>query len=698
MSLDQQVALARSSRGESSHLSKAARQVVPPFLQKLYEIVSDPRNDELIRWSENGDSFYVLNHERFAREVLGRWFKHQKFTSFVRQLNMYGFHKIPHLQQGVLKSDTDTEPWNFEHPHFHRGQPDLLCLIQRKKQPAHGVGDDDAVDSLNPANPLSLPGGPVLDVNSVLNGIQAIKRHQQAISAELNALKKSNDILWEEAAQARRRHDKHQDTINRILKFLAGVFGSSADGVHKADGPHTPTAVVPRAHQRLMIADAARSKAKTVEIADADDDDDGSHRVQPQERHGSPFRIEQFASIDTPDSSVFSPTLAAQAPFSPTADSNRHTSVRPSEVLNRNSSGSSDNVRSSASTPTGHSARGNDVPQRHSDSALSPAALTALAAASGAGGNNEIWQAAIQQVLNTPGQLQRLMQALANTQQQPFPLTHPSDSNPSPRPAQHGQIAPYDSNGFDYNGDRFRQDIPVGASTSPVAMPLLSDSGPALEPLMDNMQRLQKTYQTAAEIEADMDVLQHSINSLIENLGMDPLALQQAENSIAAARVASAMGAAGSANGYGLPSVNTGLSGPDSSMLPPLDAPQDTSGDFFLDALLNGDPGIDYADMTDRFDPATHIDGAGTRVADASTDQLTAFLDEVSDASTVIGNGSGSGTNGTPSTMRSPDVKSVAPGAPAAGQKRKSELELPPLPAQTTLELPPGVPKAKRKR
>lgn len=42
MSLDTQVALARPNRGESSHLSRAARQVVPPFLQKLYESVPFP--------------------------------------------------------------------------------------------------------------------------------------------------------------------------------------------------------------------------------------------------------------------------------------------------------------------------------------------------------------------------------------------------------------------------------------------------------------------------------------------------------------------------------------------------------------------------------------------------------------------------------------------------------------------------------
>lgn len=75
MATENQLAIARQTRGASTHLSKTARKVVPRFLQKLYEsvantqlstpllifvcrIVNDPETDDLIRWNEIGDSFY----------------------------------------------------------------------------------------------------------------------------------------------------------------------------------------------------------------------------------------------------------------------------------------------------------------------------------------------------------------------------------------------------------------------------------------------------------------------------------------------------------------------------------------------------------------------------------------------------------------------------------------------------------------
>ncbi|KAI9308601.1 hypothetical protein BJ944DRAFT_155948 [Cunninghamella echinulata] len=186
---------------------------VAPFLNKVYGMVNDPSTDDLIRWSEDGKSFFVVRHEDFARTVLPRFFKHSNFSSFVRQLNMYGFHKVPHLQHGVLHSDSDSEQWEFSNPHFQRNQPDLLLLVTRKK----GRDSDEKEQSTTSNN---------IDLHHILEEIQVIKQHQLNISSQLKNIQNDNSVLWQETILARDRYQRHQETIDKILRFLASVFSN----------------------------------------------------------------------------------------------------------------------------------------------------------------------------------------------------------------------------------------------------------------------------------------------------------------------------------------------------------------------------------------------------------------------------------------------------------------------------------------
>ena len=61
----------------------------PPFLTKTYDMVDDPTTNHIVSWNKGGASFVVWDPHSFSTNLLPRHFKHNNFSSFVRQLNTY---------------------------------------------------------------------------------------------------------------------------------------------------------------------------------------------------------------------------------------------------------------------------------------------------------------------------------------------------------------------------------------------------------------------------------------------------------------------------------------------------------------------------------------------------------------------------------------------------------------------------------
>lgn len=115
----------------------------PLFLEKTYKMVQYSPST-IASWSKEGHSFFIKQPEVFARDILPRYFKHNNFSSFVRQLNFYGFHKLKQ-DETMLTSTTKTNPkWiEFKHDKFIKGRKDLLSEIRRKTSRDVGFSNAD---------------------------------------------------------------------------------------------------------------------------------------------------------------------------------------------------------------------------------------------------------------------------------------------------------------------------------------------------------------------------------------------------------------------------------------------------------------------------------------------------------------------------------------------------------------------------
>ncbi|KAI8365477.1 HSF-type DNA-binding-domain-containing protein [Choanephora cucurbitarum] len=117
----------------ASHHVAPSERGIAGFVSKLYQCLQSPEsNQKYARWCqhEGKDMFVIDCIPEFTEIVLPRLFKHCKFASFVRQLNIYGFQRDTDARKS--KDTKEKESCRWYHPCFKPNRRDLFHMIRRK--------------------------------------------------------------------------------------------------------------------------------------------------------------------------------------------------------------------------------------------------------------------------------------------------------------------------------------------------------------------------------------------------------------------------------------------------------------------------------------------------------------------------------------------------------------------------------------
>lgn len=137
--------------------AQGPKVVQTAFIHKLYSMLEDKSIEHLISWSNHGESFVMSPSNEFSK-VLAQYFKHTNISSFVRQLNMYGFHKVSDV---FHTGSSESALWEFRHGNGNFKKGDLLGLREIKRRASrHTLIHRDSFSNPPPKPGPSQPGTP----------------------------------------------------------------------------------------------------------------------------------------------------------------------------------------------------------------------------------------------------------------------------------------------------------------------------------------------------------------------------------------------------------------------------------------------------------------------------------------------------------------------------------------------------------
>lgn len=184
--IDGQEVLQSQQHGSPQRRQRKPGGIPPQFPKRLHAMLSRADDDgfcHIVSWRPHGKSFTVYDREKFVRDVMPRYFQQTKFTSFQRQLNLYGFRRI---------NETGPDYNGYYHESFVREYPELVDSIARvtsKPSPPSSLSPTPKPSSGmydRPTSPSSAQASRARPHFNQLNLLQSIPTHVSQANIPLN--------------------------------------------------------------------------------------------------------------------------------------------------------------------------------------------------------------------------------------------------------------------------------------------------------------------------------------------------------------------------------------------------------------------------------------------------------------------------------------------------------------------------------
>ena len=122
-----------------------SKKKIQPFIKKLLQLFDDSGLSNIIIWEEVGNYglITIIDPERLENEVLPKYYRHTRTSSFIRQLNIHGFKKV-----FKRREKTSANSLVYVNKYFLRSQQSLYYLIRRNMKLTAPENEDFQVTNL----------------------------------------------------------------------------------------------------------------------------------------------------------------------------------------------------------------------------------------------------------------------------------------------------------------------------------------------------------------------------------------------------------------------------------------------------------------------------------------------------------------------------------------------------------------------